>query len=314
MKLKAFIFIAIAGVLWGTSGIFVNVLSPYGFTSIQMTAMRATVSFLCLLVFVLIKDRKLFKAKPVDIALFALGGLGLFGTSSCYYASMQLTSISTAVVLMYTAPIFVTVFSVIFMKEKMSLLKIISIACMLVGCCFVSGLIGGFKFDLVGILLGLLSGVSYATYNVVTKIAVMRKNSSVTASLYSIMFMTVFAVAFSSPWEIPANIAKNPSITLPFVVGLGVMTHVIPYLLYSNAMNYLPAGTTTAMGIIEPMSATLIGVIVYQQVPNVWAIIGIILILLAVFLLSRTEEEKPSGAPFAECNESEKITAEQEPL
>jgi drug/metabolite transporter (DMT)-like permease len=79
---------------------------------------------------------------------------------------------------------------------------------------------------------------------------------------------------------------------VPFIIGLGVITHVIPYLLYSNAMSYLPAGTTTAMGIIEPMSATLFSVIVYKEVLDVWAIIGIILILLAVFLLSRTENEK----------------------
>ncbi len=292
MKVKAFIFIIIASVFWGTSGIFVNNLSPYGFSSLQMTAVRATVSFVCLLFFVVVKDRKLFKAKPLDVLIFALGGLGLFGTSSCYYASMQMTSISTAVVLMYTAPIFVTVFSVIFMKEKLTVLKIISIACMLAGCCFVSGLVGGFKFDFVGILLGLLSGVAYATYNVATKIAVMRKNSSVTASFYSIMFMAVFALAFCSPWEIPQYVAKNPAITVPFIIGLGVITHVVPYLLYSNAMSYLPAGTTTAMGIIEPMSATLFSVFVYQEVLDVWAIIGIILILFAVFLLSRTESEK----------------------
>ena len=300
MKFRAFIFIIIASVLWGTSGIFVNNLSPYGFTSLQMTAVRATVSFLFLLIFVLIKDRKLFRTKPIDLLIFALGGLGLFGTSSCYYASMQLTSISTAVVLMYTAPIFVTVFSVIFMKEKLTSLKVISIACMLAGCCFVSGLIGGFKFDLVGILLGLLSGVAYATYNVATKIAVTRNNSSVTASLYSIMFMAVFAIAFCSPWEIPTHIAKDPAITVPFIIGLGVITHVIPYLLYSNAMSYLPAGTTTAMGIIEPMSATLFSVIVYKEVLDVWAIIGIILILLAVFLLSRTENEKTKATEIKE--------------
>ena len=291
MKIRAFIFIIIASVLWGTSGLFVNNLSPYGFSSLQMTAVRALISFLFLLVFVLVKDRKLLKAKPVDILLFALGGLGLFGTSSCYYTSMQMTSVSTAFVLMYTAPILVTVFSVIFMKEKMSILKGVSIGCMLVGCCFVSGVISGFKFDLIGIAFGLLSGISYATYNVVTKIVIMRKNSSVTASFYSIMFMAVFAIAFCSPWEIPSHVAQNPAVTLPLVLALGVVTHVIPYLLYSNAMSFLPAGTTTAMGIVEPMSATLISIIFLGEEPDTWSIIGIILILSAVFILSRTENE-----------------------
>jgi drug/metabolite transporter (DMT)-like permease len=119
----------------------------------------------------------------------------------------------------------------------------------------------------------------------------MRKNSSVTASFYSIMFMAIFAIAFCSPWEIPSIVAKDPAVTLPLIIALGVVTHVIPYLLYSNAMSFLPAGTTTAMGIVEPMSATLFSIVLLGEVPTVWSIIGIALILLAVFLLSRTENE-----------------------
>jgi drug/metabolite transporter (DMT)-like permease len=56
-------------------------------------------------------------------------------------------------------------------------------------------------------------------------------------------------------------------------------------------MSFLPAGTTTAMGIVEPMSATLFSIVLLGEVPTVWSIIGIALILLAVFLLSRTENE-----------------------
>ena len=60
MKNKAFLFIILAGILWGTSGIFVHYLAPLGFTSMQMTATRASVSFLCMLGYVLVRNRRLF--------------------------------------------------------------------------------------------------------------------------------------------------------------------------------------------------------------------------------------------------------------
>ena len=109
MKKLAFIYIILAGILWGTSGIFVHYLAPHGFTSLQMTFLRSVVSLICMAVYILISDRKLFKVKWGELILFAGSGLSFFLTASCYYYSMQATSISTAVVLMYTAPIFVVI-------------------------------------------------------------------------------------------------------------------------------------------------------------------------------------------------------------
>ena len=61
MKKSALIYIVLAGVLWGTSGIFVNLLSPYGFTPVQMTCMRSVVSAVCVGVYLLLRDRGAFR-------------------------------------------------------------------------------------------------------------------------------------------------------------------------------------------------------------------------------------------------------------
>ena len=175
MKRRAFVYIIIAGILWGTSGIFVNALSPHGFSSLQITALRGVVSCLFMGIFVLFHDRKLFRVTFRQFMLFVVIGVSLFGTSSCYYLSMQMTSISTAVVLMYMAPVYVMIWSVLFFGERFSILKLISVVAMLVGCCLVSGIVGGLKFDAVGLLFGILSGISYGAYNIFTKIAMRKK-------------------------------------------------------------------------------------------------------------------------------------------
>ncbi len=291
MKTKSFIYIIIAGLLWGTSGIFVHYLAPYGITSLQMTAVRGTVSFICIAAYLLICNRRLFKTKLKELMLFAAIGVTLFLTAFLYYSSMQMTSISTAVILMYAAPIYVMVFSVLFMGEKFSKIKLVSLVLMMLGCCLVSGIIGGLKFDLVGIILGLLSGVSYATYNIITKIASERKNSPLTITVYGFMFMAIIALSISKPAGIITAAAVKPSIVVPLMIGLGVATFVTPYFLYTLAMRDLPAGTASALGIVEPMAATVYSIILFNEELTVFSAVGIVLILGAVLLLAKAEEK-----------------------
>ncbi len=291
MKRLAFIYIILAGITWGTSGIFVNLLAPYGFTSPQLTAIRATVSLVSIGIFILIKDKQAIKATPKELFLFLGSGVTLFGTSTCYYISMQATSISTAVVLMYTAPVIVMIYSVAFLGEKLTKLKALAVFFMIIGCCFVSGIIGGLKFDLVGILIGMLSGISYSAYNIITKIQMEKGIKSVTASFYNFLITSVISLIIADPINLVTNAAARPAVTVPLMIALGVVTYVIPYVLYTNSMKYLPAGTASALGIVEPMAATVFSIVIFHEKLSLPSATGIILILAAVLMLSRTENE-----------------------
>ena len=291
MKKRAFIYIIIAGIMWGTSGIFVKLLTPYGLDTLQITSLRGLTSALVMCAYALIFDRSAFRITLSELALLLGSGVVLYLTGACYFTSMQMTSIATAVVLMYTAPVLVMIYSVAFLGERLTKLKLVSVASMLVGCALVSGVIGGLKFDLVGILVGLLSGISYAAYNVLTKIQMRRNMSPRTAVVYNFIFMSILAVAVSRPGVTVSVIAETPLEVIPLALGIGVLTFVLPYFLYTLAMRELPAGTTTALGIVEPMAATLFGFILFDEKLDIFSGGGIILILLAVFLLSRTEND-----------------------
>lgn len=290
MKHRAFLFIILAGVLWGTSGIFVQLLAPYGFSAPQMTFFRALVSVLSLAAYILLRDKRLFRASPKELLLFAASGISFFATATCYYFSMQATSVSTAVVLMYTAPVLVMLYSVAFLGEKLTQLKTISVIAMLVGCGLVSGIIGGLRFDLVGILVGLLSGISYSAYNIFTKIQMRRGCAPVTATLYSFLFAAILALFTCDPATIPHSIAAAPAVTVPLIAALGICTCVLPYFFYTMSLKELPAGTASALGIVEPMAATVFSVLLFAEPLRIPSICGIVLILGAVFLLSRSKE------------------------
>ncbi len=294
MNKKAFIYIIIAGMLWGTSGLFVSALAPLGFSSLQMTAARAAVSFLCFFTYVLLFKREALKARLSQMLFFLAHGISIFGTAYCYFSAMQMTSVSTAVVLMYTAPIFVTVFSVIFLGERLTPLKTVAIALMLVGCCLVSGIIGGMKFDAVGILVGFLSGLCYSVYNIITKIEMRKGFDPISTSMYGFFFMTLIGCSVCKPWEI---VSLSSSVwTVVLLIGMGVVTTVLPYFFYTLAMRDMPAGTASSLSIVEPLAATIFGIAFLSQVPDLLCALGIVIIFAAIVLLGMAENKKEKTA------------------
>ena len=299
---KGFVLVFIACVMWGTSGIFVHFLSPYGFTALQMTAVRGVISTLCMAGFALLFDRRQFRIRDLrELAILFSMGATLFGTAFCYFQSMQMTSVSTAVVLMYISPIYILLFSVIVFHEKLGWIKGLSVAGILIGCVLTSGIIGGGKFNLPGVLLGILSGVSYAIYNILAKVSVRRGASPVKATLYAFLFMGLIALIPSRPDRLISCAASRPAVTIPLLFGLGICTSVLPYFLFNSSLKTLPSGTASAMSIIEPLSASIFSFTLLGEDPDAFAISGIVLILVCVIVLERSEMvQKPNESKTAE--------------
>lgn len=289
-KKTSLFYIIMACVLWGTSGIFVHFMAPLGFTSLHMTSIRASVAAVFLGLYNLFSDPKRFKVKFPDLILYLGCGATFFTTASSYYFAMQATSISTAVMLMYTAPIYVIIYSVIFLGERLTKVKIISIITMLIGCGLISGIIGGFKFDLTGILFGFLSGIAYSLYNIFTKIGTQRKCNPLSSTFYCFLFASVIGVACSEPGALVEVLTLNSRKAISLSAGLGVFTCILPYFLYTLSLRHLPVGTASALSILEPAAATLFSVVLFSEPLDSFSICGIILILTSVFFISKTKE------------------------
>ena len=287
MKKQSFIYIILACIFWGTSGVFVHYISPFGISSFQMTFIRSFVFFLCMGIYIFIKEKELFKIDFKQAFLYFLSGVSFYLTAGCYFLSMQLTSVSTAVVLMYTAPIFVMIYSVTFLSEKFTKIKGISLFLMITGCILVSGIIGNLKFNLSGILIGLSSGIAFSAYNITTKIQMKNKFHPLTATFYCFLFATLIGLFSSNPLGVIPIINKSPYSLSLLCIGMGVVTCVFPYILYTLGLKETDAGLVSSLGVIEPMAATLMSVIFLKESLNGYSFLGIILILLAAFLLSR---------------------------
>ena len=128
MKLLKEIFfpacVLLAGILWGTSGLFVRNLEANGVSMAEICFLHMTTAMLMLvLVFAIIKPTA-FKIKIKDAWIFICSGvISILGTSFTYFTAIELSSMSFACIMMYTAPIFVAIFSRVLFKEKNNALE-----------------------------------------------------------------------------------------------------------------------------------------------------------------------------------------------
>ena len=295
MKKTAFLLVIFSAILWGSSCLFVSWLTPYGISGMGITTIRAIVSVLFIGLFMLVKDRSALKVAPKKLLLLALCGLALLGSSASYFTSIGLTSVATAVVLMYTAPVFVMLFSVAFLGEKMSVVKAISVLLMLGGCVFVSGIIGDASFHLGGILLGLLAGVSFAAYNIFAKIVMKKEIGTLTANFYTFLFMSLFGLVLCNPTHTFGIVGQNPMPMIPLLLLTGIVTGAVPYLMYAAALKHVPAGIAASLSVIEPMASVILGFILLDQKITLLTVLGVVMIIVAVFLLAPRASDKQKG-------------------
>lgn len=289
-KSQAYTFIIVSSFMFGTSGIFVRLLTPYGFSSMQMTAMRGIVSTVALSLFVFFTNKKLFKASLKELGLFLLAGLFMFFAALFYYTAMEHTTVATAVVLMYSAPIYVLLFSVLFLKEKLTAVKVVAVAVMLVGMALVSGIIGGMEFNFWGVFFAIAAGVTYAAYNIVAKIEMKQGSDPMTAMIYCYIVMGLLAGLCADVPEMVSLTLQDPPLLILLILGIGLFTCAVPYLMYTVSLKKVPAGTASALALIEPMAAILYSVVFFEEPLTCPLVIGVILILGAVFLISRIKE------------------------
>ncbi|MBQ0097593.1 MAG: EamA family transporter [Oscillospiraceae bacterium] len=287
MKKLSVLLIIITGTLWGIIGIFVRHFQELSLDSLQIVLIRVGISCVIFTLFLLFYDRKLFVIKLKDLWCFlGTGVISLAMFSFSYFKAIDLASLSVAAVLLYTAPTFVMIFSVIFFKERLTLQKGISIVLAFLGCCFVAGIFSGeMNVTLYGILFGLLSGICYALYSIFSRVAIDKGYSPLTVTLYTFIFATASVLLVTDVKPI-VNIVKADTNEIWICLLFAVLSCVLPYLTYTLALKNIRASTASVIASVEPVVATIVGALFFSEQIDIFGYIGIFLVLLSIVLVN----------------------------
>lgn len=285
------LFILLAATLWGSMGIFVRYFEGIGISAMDIVLLRVVPAAALLPVVVAIMHPCGFKVRMKDCWCFiGTGILSIAMFSFCYFKTITLTSLSVAAVLLYLAPALVVLLSAIFFKEKITLLKVVACAVAFLGCALVSDLKGG-AMPPLALLTGFLSAFGYAMYSIFSRFAMNRGYHSLTITLYTFWFSIFGVLPFSAPLASLEKLQAGGGIAFLMVLLMSVVTAVLPYIFYTLGLSGLEAGKASIMASLEPVVATLIGIIAFREIPSIVGILGIFLVLAGVVILNVRSEK-----------------------
>lgn len=304
MKKLAVPYILLAGILWGCIGIFVRRLNVLGISSMQIVALRALAAAVGMLGFLLVYDRKLLKIRWKDLWCFLGTGLcSILFFNFCYFKAVTLTTMSVASVLLYTAPAFVMGLSFFLFREKITVRKICALVMTVAGCALVTGLlsiganglsvgISPESITLSGLLYGLGAGIGYALYSIFSRFAMEKGYHTFTIIFYTFLITFVGCLFFTDVRPVGKLLVSSPE-NLFFCILFGFLATVIPYITYTIGLTYVENGVASILASIEPVTATLLGVILYHESMNFGNLAGLIIVLgaLAMIFLHGSNEQ-----------------------
>lgn len=285
-----------AGILWGTMGIWVRNLNSAGLTTKDITLLRSLGMVVLLGLYGLFFRRSMFRIHIKDIWCFlGTGIVSILFFNYCYMTTITRTSLSVAALLLYTSPAFVLILSTILFRERFTVRKCIALLMAFAGCVCISGI---FQSDAplspLNLAIGIGAGFGYAMYSIFGHYALKRGYSGTTITFYTFLIATIGLCPFCSPVKSIRIVSSDISL-FPYVGGLWIVCTLIPYLTYTEGLKRMETGLAAIVACIEPVSATLVGLLVYKEGLSASEILGILFVLGSVCVInlsSRTQNKE----------------------
>ena len=278
--------------MFGSSGIFVRTLTQNGIDQGTLLFLRFSIAIIPILIAIILTDRKLLKIDLKDIPLFLACAICIIGLNLCYNESMNTVPLSLAAVLLSLAPIFVLIFAYLLFGEKITSKKLICMFMAIFGCVLMTGFLEDniINIPLFGILSGVGAALFWAIYLMASKKSIETGKHTYTILFYSIIFITIALIPFTSFGQIGDFISIDPLLCIIFLIIHSTFSFALPYIFSTLSLKYIDSGISSILlSGAEPLAALIFGFFIYSEVPTILMFCGFILTIVAMMMLSRKD-------------------------
>ena len=302
--LRGYFFIASAALLWGVSAAlgraaFTGKLG-FGGATLQpidpliLSQTRTTFSLLVLLpLLVATRGWQRIKLPPRDLAYcFLLGTLGVAVSNYFYYVAIQRTNVAIAIIVQYTAPVWVLMYVVARGQQKLSAPKVIAVALALAGIILVIGIVGAplaqrqsLHLDPYGIFAALLASFSFAFYNVAGH-GILARHDRWRVLTWTLAASAAFWLVLNPPWKI-VSAHYSPGQWL-FLFIFSMLSVLGAFSLYFLGLQYLEPTRAIIASCLEPVFSILLAAVLLGEVLRPIQTLGIIFVLAAIVIVQRS--------------------------
>ena len=306
---RGYLFILVAVTFWGGSASLAKYLFATRFDAMIISQMRVSLLFLVLAGFFLLKNRSIFIIDRKDTVWFVLLGIiGVAMTNFAYYFTVQESTVATAILIQYTAPVLVMIYAVAISKEEaFNGMKVISLVLSLVGCFFAvsGGAVSEIKLRGWALVTGPAAALCYAYMLVAgppkckarlraealrrastsarAGKKVLRKYSVWTMLTYAFGVATLFWLVVNPPWLIAAKAYTASDWGIFWIFA--IVSILIPHATFSAGLKILEASSVGIASTLEPIIAIAIAYVALNETLNAVQIAGAAAVVFGVLVL-----------------------------
>jgi drug/metabolite transporter (DMT)-like permease len=301
----------VAALLWGGSATlgklafqgalsFLRVDGPSPIEVIILAQTRTAFALLLLAPYLLTRYGKQFFSIPrVDILkCMAIGTIGIAASNFFYYYAIAKTTVATAIIVQYTAPVWVLIYMVSRGLQHASWPRVVAVAMAVLGAVMVIGTLGfttaapfihltGVKLNVLGVLAALGASFSFAFYNVAAG-AVIGRRHRWSVFLYALVGSVVFWLIINPPWKVIAA-HYTPQQWL-FLLIFSITSMLLPFSFYFAGLQYLDATRAIVTSCLEPVFAILFAATFMHEPFGGPQIIGMAAVIAGTIIIQKPEK------------------------
>lgn len=268
-----------AAVLWGTTGT-AQALAPAESTPPVIGALRLALGGFALALSAWLRGGLRLRSWPPLLTLTAGACVALYQVT--FFSAVQKTGVAAGTIVgIGSAPVFAGLLEYLVRQRRPARRWYLSTAVAVFGCLLLVLPAGEVRIDLVGVALALAAGLSYAAYALAIKLLLPgRSPEDVTAVIFCL------GALFLSPLLVTADLAWLGQVNgWLMLLHLGLVATALSYWLFAAGLKTVAAATAVTLSLAEPLTATVLGLVVVGERLDAVAALGLVLILSALLLL-----------------------------
>lgn len=281
---NGYVLIVLAAIGFAALPIFTKWGYNFGLTIDMMLFSRFFIASFLMIIIMLARKKRRFNISKLCFIQLVLQGFMFFGSSYAYFLSIKYTSATITNILLYTYPLMVVLMSALIFKEKISLVKGLTLFTAFLGCLLVVDIVNvsGQEISMVGILYGIVSAIFYAIYNINGQY-LNKKLDPFTITAFTTIVCLLITIAVYPP----INLFSGHSQLTMWTVGLGtaILCTIMPLFCYQKGLSFLGASQASILSTIEPVIATVLAFFILGEILSIIQLSGAFLIVFGVLLL-----------------------------
>ena len=272
---------------------------------VMLAQARTSIALLLLAPILLVGKRSALSLRASHLVqFFILGIIGLAASNFFYYFAIEKTSVATAIVLQYVAPVWVLLYMVARKLQGPTAQRVLGVLLAVIGCAFAVGELSaragfpwvglsGVRFSTIGVLAAEGAAVSFAFYNVYGQ-HLLRNHQRWTVLFYALFGAAAFWIVVNPPWKIAAQ--HYTGAQWAFMAAFSMTSMLAPFSFYFAGLQYLDPTRAIVTSCLEPVFAILLTAVLLGELVSPMQVVGMLIVLCATFLIQKPDAARHEPA------------------